>query len=126
MFTQNHGTQTARIYHFLSLCTCTMGDGGWDPCECICSHNGAMRRLLSLLQQAQSSCTDNQCFGTDTVPDPAGGSGMGMWAIVLLWLVLALLLYLFRPASMRRTAGKPVGNDSGDDEDDRPPVPPVQ
>ena len=50
MFTQNHGTQTARIYHSLSLCTCTMGDGGWDPCECICSHNGAMRRLLSLVR----------------------------------------------------------------------------
>lgn len=25
------------------------GDGGFDPCECICSYDGAMRRLISLV-----------------------------------------------------------------------------
>eukprot|EP00118_Oscarella_pearsei_P003057 m.12735 g.12735 ORF g.12735 m.12735 type:complete len:105 (+) comp24259_c0_seq2:68-382(+) len=100
--------------------------GGWDPCECICSHEGAMRRLLSLLRQAQSSCTDNQCFGT--VPNPAGSDGgdggMTVWALLILWLIIAILLYLFRPASMRQRAGKPIGND--EDLEPRPPAPPVQ
>lgn len=28
------------------------GDGGsFDPCECICSYEGAMRRLISLVRE---------------------------------------------------------------------------
>ena len=38
-----------------------MGDNGFDPCECIFNHEMAMRRLLSLLRQSQSYCTDNEC-----------------------------------------------------------------
>ena len=39
-----------------------MSEGdGFDPCECIFSHEMAMRRLLSLLRQSQSHCTDNEC-----------------------------------------------------------------
>ena len=38
-----------------------MADGGFDPCECIFNHEMAMRRLLSLLRQSQSYCTDNEC-----------------------------------------------------------------
>merc|ERR1712088_1079617 len=44
-----------------------MADGGWDPCECIFNHEMAMRRLLSLLRNSQSTCTDNECF-TDGLP----------------------------------------------------------
>ena len=39
-----------------------MADGGFDPCECIFNHEMAMRRLLSLLRQSQSYCTDNECI----------------------------------------------------------------
>ena len=39
-----------------------MADGGFDPCECIFNHEMAMRRLLSLLRQSQSYCTDNECL----------------------------------------------------------------
>ncbi|XP_048159442.1 small integral membrane protein 14 isoform X1 [Corvus hawaiiensis] len=28
----------------------TMAEGGFDPCECICSHEHAMRRLINLCQ----------------------------------------------------------------------------
>lgn len=37
------------------------GAGGFDPCECIFNHEMAMRRLLSLLRQSQSYCTDEEC-----------------------------------------------------------------
>ena len=34
------------------------GGGGdsFDPCECICSHEGAMRRLISLVSKEQYFC----------------------------------------------------------------------
>ena len=37
------------------------GAGGFDPCECIFNHEMAMRRLLSLLRQSQSYCTEEEC-----------------------------------------------------------------
>ena len=65
-----------------------MAEGGYDPCECVCAHEYAMRRLLSFvsfitllfvnlrdrlvavsptlfpvqIQMSQSDCTQNQCF----------------------------------------------------------------
>uniref|UniRef100_A0A8C4RNU1 Small integral membrane protein 14 n=1 Tax=Erpetoichthys calabaricus TaxID=27687 RepID=A0A8C4RNU1_ERPCA len=39
-----------------------MAEGGFDPCECICSHDNAMRRLINLLRQSQSYCTDTECL----------------------------------------------------------------
>uniref|UniRef100_A0A8C3CP70 Small integral membrane protein 14 n=1 Tax=Cairina moschata TaxID=8855 RepID=A0A8C3CP70_CAIMO len=39
-----------------------MAEGGFDPCECICSHEHAMRRLINLLRQSQSYCTDTECL----------------------------------------------------------------
>ncbi|KAJ8984840.1 hypothetical protein NQ317_013041 [Molorchus minor] len=36
--------------------------GGFDPCECIWSHEMAMRRLLNVLRNSQSTCTDGECF----------------------------------------------------------------
>merc|ERR1712080_555332 len=62
-FVQLAQTQTAR-----------MADGSWDPCECIFNHEMAMRRLLSLLRNSQSACTDSECF-TDGLPGPANNTG---------------------------------------------------
>ena len=92
----------ARLLHhrasliFYNLClhrlievTVKMAEGGYDPCECVCGHEYAMRRLLSFvslfvlifvvivarpcyqeslrlfpsqIQMSQSDCTQNQCF----------------------------------------------------------------
>ena len=41
---------------------------GFDPCECIFSHEMAMRRLLSLLRQSQNYCTDNECIQVPKMP----------------------------------------------------------
>uniref|UniRef100_A0A3P8V048 Small integral membrane protein 14 n=1 Tax=Cynoglossus semilaevis TaxID=244447 RepID=A0A3P8V048_CYNSE len=38
-----------------------MAEGGFDPCECVCSQEYAMRRLINLLRQSQSYCTDIEC-----------------------------------------------------------------
>ncbi|KAK7929447.1 hypothetical protein WMY93_005842 [Mugilogobius chulae] len=80
-----------------------MAEGGFDPCECICSHEHAMRRLLNLLRQSQSFCTDTEC------PQE----------------LLALLLFLLRPTSLRGSpaTSKSIGpSNSGSRE---PPVPPL-
>ncbi|EDO47460.1 predicted protein [Nematostella vectensis] len=106
------------------------GGGGpgdsFDPCECICSYDGAMRRLISLLRSSQSYCTDNQCLqelpgpqGTDTGPEYFSTA-----LIMMAWFAVAFLLYLLRPQSMRQPPDeKPTNNDSGSGSN--PPAPGV-
>ncbi|XP_065891535.1 small integral membrane protein 14-like [Dysidea avara] len=95
-----------------------MAEGGYDPCECICGHEHAMRRLLSFIQMSssQSDCTQNQCFS-----NLFDGSDENSWLVqtliwVLLWLVLLLALYMFRPKSLQ---GKQPSA-----QEPRPPLPP--
>ncbi|PIO23098.1 hypothetical protein AB205_0182850, partial [Aquarana catesbeiana] len=73
-----------------------MAEGNFDPCECICSHNYAMRRLISLVLPGPNS------FSSD------GGFNVAM--IVMAWLVIGFTLYLLRPRSLRgaRATGKPT------------------
>lgn len=97
----------------------------FDPCECICSHEGAMRRLISLLRDSQSYCTDNQC--SPELPGPqgsdTGGNNHTAFFIMMIWIVIAFVLYLLRPQSMRQGAEKPSRNDR--DPGPQPPAPPV-
>lgn len=104
-----------------------MAEGGFDPCECICSHEHAMRRLLNLLRQSQSFCTDNEC--PQELPGPSSlNSDQNdiTWQMILIgWLLLALLLFLLRPTSLRspRPADKSIRPpNSGSRE---PPAPPI-
>ncbi|KAL6110037.1 smim14 [Pungitius sinensis] len=124
-----------------------MAEGGFDPCECVCSHEYAMRRLINLvsgllatelscrrsnnsaqsLRQSQSYCTDNNCPQELPGPNgPVGGGGdLTLPTLLMGWAVLALLLFLLRPSSLRgsRSTGKPTGphNSRGRE----PPAPPV-
>lgn len=104
-----------------------MAEGGFDPCECICSHEHAMRRLLNLLRQSQSFCTDTECLQELPGPNELNGAQNDItWQMIFIgWLILALLLFLLRPTSLRssRLADKSIGPpNSGNRE---PPVPPV-
>jgi len=93
-----------------------MADGGdFDPCECIFSHEMAMRRLLSLLRQSQSYCTDNECL-QDGMPGPTQASGDNSFMMMaMMWVVLAMVMFLLRPTSFR--TGKPRERGNGDDHD---------
>jgi len=96
-----------------------MADGGFDPCECIFNHEMAMRRLLSLLRSSQSYCTDNECF-QDGLPGPNQGNGDNTFAMMaMMWVVLAVILYLFRPQSMRGDTKSNRGN-GGNHRDEDP------
>lgn len=88
---------------------------GYDPCACIWDHGMAMRRLISLLRGMQGVCTDSECFGELPGPqaDRADG-GNDLMLMALVWVVLGVLLYLFRPGSLRnRGDGKPARLDQG-------------
>merc|ERR1712072_1571745 len=126
------GPPSCLIYRFefelLNTQASKMADGGFDPCECIFNHEMAMRRLLSLLRQSQSYCTDNECVqdGLPGLPGPnaANGDGDNTFAMMaMMWVVLATVLYLFRPQSMRGEINTKPGNNrrgggGGDHRDD--------
>ncbi|RXG73288.1 Small integral membrane protein 14, partial [Armadillidium vulgare] len=77
----------------------SMADSGFDPCECVWSHEMAMRRLLSIVRN------DTMMFA-------------------LLWVALALGLFFLRPSSLRGvTDGKPSNSSQGRDNPPPPPPP---
>ncbi|KAH8041241.1 hypothetical protein HPB51_014389 [Rhipicephalus microplus] len=109
-------------------------DDGFDPCECIFSHDAAMQRLISLLRSSQSACTDSQClqeraisptwvqdcaFCFPTVPSmQQAASGSGFFLVMVGWMLLAMALYYLRPNSLRnRGDSKPDRQVGVDDEE---------
>ncbi|XP_063076184.1 small integral membrane protein 14 [Engraulis encrasicolus] len=97
-------------------------EGGFDPCECICSHDHAMRRLIALLRQSQSYCTDTECL--QEIPGPGTSAEDFTVPMILMgWIALAVILFLLRPQSVR---GGPAANCGPHNTDSRgPPAPPV-
>jgi len=97
------------------------GDGGFDGCECIWSHELATRRIINMIRQTQNYCTENECI-TDGQGGPGGatggGSDMGMLFIGF-WFLLAIVLFFMRP---RRTELPGKGRDDADPSFD-PPAP---
>nr|XP_012560543.1 small integral membrane protein 14 [Hydra vulgaris] len=87
----------------------------FDPCECIFSPAAAMQRLISLLRNSQSYCTDEQCFGTPPGPGSNADTGVHLMLMAIGWVILALVLYLLRPQSLRDAPEKPerLNDDNG-------------
>ncbi|KAJ8043954.1 Small integral membrane protein 14 [Holothuria leucospilota] len=77
-----------------------MAEGGYDPCECLYSHEGAMRRLISMLRNSQDSCSDTTCNLELPGPESADGN-YTMMLFMMGWMVLALVLFLVRPSQLR-------------------------
>ncbi|XP_066952897.1 small integral membrane protein 14 isoform X2 [Macrobrachium rosenbergii] len=99
-----------------------MADGGFDPCECIYTHEMAMRRLLSLLRQSQSYCTDTECFTEAPGPQESAGSD-SMLLFAMVWTLLAMVLFFLRPASLRGSSDSKPANSQQDG--GSPPAPPT-
>ncbi|XP_050804069.1 small integral membrane protein 14 isoform X2 [Gopherus flavomarginatus] len=100
-----------------------MAEGGFDPCECICSHEHAMRRLINLLRQSQSYCTDTECLQELPGPNSSGDNSISIAMIMMAWVVIALVLFLLRPTNLRGSnmTGKPASPHN----EQEPPAPPV-
>jgi len=117
---------------------------GFDPCEClnILGHQARMQRLISMLRESQSECTDNECLdlagpssGQLIRPDgSSGGFNPTMTTVMFLWVALAAVLFLMRPTSLRggrassedELNGKPtpLSSNSHDSSSRGPPPPP--
>lgn len=99
----------------------------FDACECYWSHELAMRRLLSMLRQGQSHCTDTECV--DLIrPQNAASTESGddnNFMFMTMLLILALTLYVFRPMARRRQVDTTSNKPSGSGEDDGPPPPAI-
>ncbi|KAL0894161.1 hypothetical protein ABMA27_014193 [Loxostege sticticalis] len=93
-----------------------------DPCECLWNHELAMRRLISLLRQGQSYCTDSECL--DELPGMPAAAGAGnSFLVMFLMMALAMLMYAMRPRRNQiQDAAKPGPNFH--DRDGAPPTPP--
>ncbi|XP_065558295.1 small integral membrane protein 14-like [Artemia franciscana] len=99
------------------------GPGGYDPCECVWSHEMAMRRLINMLRDSQSACTDTECF--DSLPlqrPPSETSDTGFMGIICVWLLLALALFFARP---RRQPEQQKESDDTQGNGPSPPPPPM-
>ncbi|XP_074640874.1 small integral membrane protein 14-like [Tubulanus polymorphus] len=94
----------------------------FDPCECVWNHEHAMRRLLNLLRNSQSTCTDNQCLQELPGPDSPDAGYSTMMLMMIGWIVVATALFLLRPNSLRNSGGKPSNNGPSND---NPPPPPA-
>ncbi|XP_076369301.1 small integral membrane protein 14-like isoform X1 [Tachypleus tridentatus] len=89
-----------------------MADGGFDPCECVWSHDHAMQRLISLLPSSQGYCTDSECFQEFPGPQgaPPSGGEFNFLMFLLVWLLIAVILFFLRPSSLRGSRNaKPSG-----------------
>jgi len=95
-------------------------NGDYDPCECVemFTQQARMQRLLAMLRNSQSYCTDTECFNER--PDSEDIDQMHLWTLFLGFAFLAFMLYFVRFSSMinGRTSSKPRssrdGNGPGD------------
>jgi len=73
----------------------------FDPCECVYSQDSAMQRLLTMLRDGQSYCTDSECME----PPMSGNANPGDSTMLLmaLWMIVAVALFFMRPDSARRS-----------------------
>ncbi|OXU24110.1 small integral membrane protein 14 [Nasonia vitripennis] len=105
-----------------------MGDGGeeFDPCACMWNHDLAMRRLLSILRQSQSYCTDNECLTLSRLPGPGNTPNEvnDFRMMIFLFAIVGMLLYALRPNSLRQSENGSKTRDSGPGSDGEPPLPP--
>ncbi|CAH1711846.1 uncharacterized protein C34C12.4 [Aphis gossypii] len=102
-----------------------------DPCECFWNHELSMQRLLSLLRQSQSACTDIDCLEpVQRLDGPLSSNSEDTNFILLtgIWVVMALVLYFMRPNQPRtqeETIKKlPFGGSDNSGPDDPPSPPP--
>lgn len=78
-----------------------MADDGMDPCECVWSHEMAMRRMLAWLRQSQALCTDTECLDDLNLPQSNPASG---FLVMSLLVAFALAMFVMRPSSLRAPA----------------------
>lgn len=98
----------------------------FDPCECVnlYNHENAMRRLINMLRDSQNACTDSGCETSPNDPSSPNCSE-GYMMLMLGWVVVATLLYLLRPRTLRVSGDEKPAPSSGDGSGNPPAGPSV-
>jgi len=76
-----------------------------------------MQRLISMLRESQSYCTDSECFpeGSSMMPN----SNPIVWTYLFGFIIFAIVMFLLRPTTRTTDHGKPRGggNNGGGDQE---------
>ncbi|XP_050310824.1 small integral membrane protein 14 [Anthonomus grandis grandis] len=101
------------------------GGGGYDHCACIWDHAMAMRRLLTVLRNSQTVCTDTECFEPGLGLPGTSNNTPGDLLLLTVMLGIALIMFYFRPWHGRATVNLEKKRKDNGDFDRAPPAPPV-
>ncbi|XP_076233002.1 small integral membrane protein 14 [Calliopsis andreniformis] len=102
-----------------------MADKAFDLCECIWSHQFAVQRLLNILRESQSYCSDTECFNLSRLQDPRDDQSSTDFLTVCLIVAFGFIMYALRPNSLRQIrSNNAKDRDNGPNSNDDPPVPP--
>ncbi|ALC41035.1 CG13585 [Drosophila busckii] len=103
-----------------------MGDE-FDGCECIWSHELAMRRLINFIRQNQNACTDTECIdvsGRVSQSRLAGGDNDNSFTIAVVFMLLAMFMYIVSPSTWRQYTNNKPGRRDNNPDGSPPPQPP--
>lgn len=98
-----------------------MGDDGFDPCECLWGHEMAMRRLLNMLRNSQSDCTDTVCYAPSRNESLGDESSL---VFMTLCICFALFMYYMAPRNSRNPPEPSKIRLNSNDFNGAPPTPP--
>lgn len=90
-----------------------------DACECICSFQWAMRRLVEIINQAQAYCTDDEC--NDGPGQNTGGTGQNPMFLMMMFAMFAMMMFAMRPKSKTERNEKQPPSGSGPGNNQPPP-----
>ncbi|KAL0122370.1 hypothetical protein PUN28_007237 [Cardiocondyla obscurior] len=100
-----------------------MSDEGFDLCECM--HYMSVQHLLSILRQSQDLCSDTECFSVSRFPGPQTNARESSdFLFTCLIVAFIVLMYAFRPRSLRQSNIVKNRNEPGS-HGDGPPSPPT-
>ncbi|XP_011873988.1 PREDICTED: small integral membrane protein 14-like [Vollenhovia emeryi] len=100
-----------------------MSDEGYDPCECMWNYM-SVQHLLSILRQSQDYCSDTECFSVSRIPGPQTNvREPSDFLFTCLIIGFIVLLYAFRPRTLRHSIRNVVknSNEPGSHGDGPPP-----
>lgn len=102
-----------------------MADDQLYICKRIWNNELTVQRLLSILRQNQNYCMNDECFSQAQLPGPPDTSSSSDFLMQFLIIAFMVLMYVFRPNSLRQRRNNNVKDrDNERDSSDDPPVPP--
>jgi len=90
-----------------------------NPCACYLYY-------LRQQQQQQQICSETECYTPETLPGPSMDTDTdpNSFMMLIMFAVLGMMFYLFRPQALRLLRGDAKDADSDSDSNGEPPLPP--